>query len=424
MKLISTAGRNAQQARAAGRAARARRNVSRRTRAARCAAHRRSGPQGWRRRPAPLCDKLRRHYATATVTNFHRAKWRRPGSRLRPAVQTGSRSSPLKTSAPSPNGKSQRNGTSHRAHGLTVGQRIRPLCAVGCYVPSGRYPLPSTLLMTVDSRAGRGRPANRRGFAKPAPETLAAAAMLGITEFYRIGGAQAIAALAYGTESIARVDKIVGPGNAYVTAAKKLVAFDCAIDMLAGPTEIVVTSENGNAEWIAADLVAQAEHDPDALAIFITTKAALARSRRRTRSKRASAESNRQRESIAQQRRHHRGSHRRRSPTDHQPPRPRAPHRRRGGRPCIGSETPAPSSSADILRSRWATTSPAPTTHCPPAASRACAAASASSTSSRSSPCRNTADGLRSARPRSYLSRRSRRPARPRRSDPCRARDR
>jgi histidinol dehydrogenase len=113
--------------------------------------------------------------------------------------------------------------------------------------------------------------------AKPAKETLAAASLLGISEFYRVGGAQAIAALAFGTESIRRVDKIVGPGNWYVTAAKKMVAFDCAIDMLAGPTEIVVTSETGDPVGIAADLVAQAEHDPEALAILITTNASLAR---------------------------------------------------------------------------------------------------------------------------------------------------
>jgi histidinol dehydrogenase len=112
---------------------------------------------------------------------------------------------------------------------------------------------------------------------KPARETLAAAHLLGIAEFYRAGGAHAIAALAYGTESILRVDKIVGPGNLYVTAAKKLVAFDCAIDMLAGPTEIVVTSESGNPAFIASDLVAQAEHDPEALAVFITTRPDLAK---------------------------------------------------------------------------------------------------------------------------------------------------
>jgi histidinol dehydrogenase len=112
---------------------------------------------------------------------------------------------------------------------------------------------------------------------KPAPETLAAAHMLGITEFYRLGGAHAIAALAYGTPSVPSVAKIVGPGNLFVTAAKRLVAFDCSIDMLAGPTEIVVTSELGSPADIASDLVAQAEHDPEALAIFITTRTDLAK---------------------------------------------------------------------------------------------------------------------------------------------------
>jgi histidinol dehydrogenase len=161
--------------------------------------------------------------------------------------------------------------------GLTTGQRVRPLGAVGCYVPSGRYPLPSTLLMTVIPAQVAGVQRIVAVSAKPAKETLAAAAMLGITSFYRVGGAQAVAALAYGTESIPRVDKIVGPGNWYVTAAKKLVAFDCAIDMLAGPTEIVVTSEHGDAVGIAADLVAQAEHDPAALAILVTTNMSLAK---------------------------------------------------------------------------------------------------------------------------------------------------
>ena len=163
------------------------------------------------------------------------------------------------------------------AGGLTTGQRVRALGAVGCYVPSGRYPLPSTLLMTVIPAQVAGVERIVVVSAKPAKETLAAAAMLGVSGFYRIGGAQAVAALAYGTESIPRVDKIVGPGNWYVTAAKKLVAFDCSIDMLAGPTEIVVTSEGGDAVGIAADLVAQAEHDPAALAILVTTNAPLAR---------------------------------------------------------------------------------------------------------------------------------------------------
>jgi histidinol dehydrogenase len=163
------------------------------------------------------------------------------------------------------------------AAGLTTGQQIRALGAVGCYVPSGRYPLPSTLLMTAIPAQVAGVERIVVVSPKPARETLAAASMLGISAFYRVGGAQAIAALAFGTESIRRVDKIVGPGNWYVTAAKKMVAFDCAIDMLAGPTEIVVTSESGDAVGIAADLVAQAEHDPEALAILITTNASLAR---------------------------------------------------------------------------------------------------------------------------------------------------
>ena len=161
--------------------------------------------------------------------------------------------------------------------GLTTGQLVRPLGSVGCYVPSGRHPLPSTLLMTAIPAQVAGVSRIVAVSPKPAPETLAAAHLLGIAEFYRLGGAHAVAALAYGTASLKRVDKIVGPGNLYVTAAKRLVAFDCAIDMLAGPTEIVVTSERGDAAEIASDLVAQAEHDPEALAIFITTRGDLAK---------------------------------------------------------------------------------------------------------------------------------------------------
>ena len=161
--------------------------------------------------------------------------------------------------------------------GLSTGQLVRPLGSVGCYVPSGRHPLPSTLLMTAIPAQVAGVQRIVVVSPKPAPETLAAARLLGITEFYRLGGAHAVAALAYGSASIARVDKIVGPGNLYVTAAKRLVAFDCAIDMLAGPTEIVVTSDRGNPAEIASDLVAQAEHDPEALAIFVTTRVELSK---------------------------------------------------------------------------------------------------------------------------------------------------
>jgi histidinol dehydrogenase len=160
-----------------------------------------------------------------------------------------------------------------RSHkGITLGQIVRPLDSVGCYVPGGRYPLFSTMLMTVIPAQVAGVRNIRVASPQPRAGVLAAAGMLGVREMYRVGGAQAIAALAYGTESIPRVDKIVGPGNLYVTAAKKLVSFDCAIDFLAGPTEVVIVSDKGTPEFIAADLVAQAEHDPEALAVFITTR--------------------------------------------------------------------------------------------------------------------------------------------------------
>ncbi len=161
--------------------------------------------------------------------------------------------------------------------GVCVGQLVRPLESVGCYVPGGRYPLPSTLLMTVIPAQVAGVPQIRVVSPHPAQATLAAAAFLGVHEFYRVGGAQAIASLAFGTESIPRVEKIVGPGNRYVTAAKKLVAFDCAIEFLAGPTEALLISAEGNPDLIASDLVAQAEHDPDALCIFVTNSRELAK---------------------------------------------------------------------------------------------------------------------------------------------------
>jgi histidinol dehydrogenase len=162
------------------------------------------------------------------------------------------------------------------APGINVGQVVRPLRSAGCYVPGGRYPLPSTMLMTVIPAQVAGVLDIRVVSPRPAQETLATARFLGVREFYRIGGAQAIAALAYGTATVPRVDKIVGPGNLFVTAAKNLVAFDCGIDFLAGPTEVLIMSERGDARFIAADLVAQAEHDPDALAVFITSSTPLA----------------------------------------------------------------------------------------------------------------------------------------------------
>ena len=161
--------------------------------------------------------------------------------------------------------------------GVSVGQLVRPIESVGCYVPGGRYPLPSTLLMTVIPAQVAGVPQIRVVSPKPAAITLAAAGFLKVSEFYCVGGAQAVAALAYGTESVKRVTKIVGPGNRYVTAAKKRVAFDCAIEFLAGPTEAVVISKNGDPSCIASDLVAQAEHDPDALCVFVTPTRELAK---------------------------------------------------------------------------------------------------------------------------------------------------
>ena len=160
--------------------------------------------------------------------------------------------------------------------GMEVGQIIRPLSSVGCYVPGGRYPLPSTLLMTVTPAEVAGVERIVVCSPKPARETLAAAHLVGVKEFYRIGGAQAIAALAFGTSTIAPVAKIVGPGSLYVTSAKIAVSHHTGIDMPAGPTEIIVTSETGDPSGIAADLVAQAEHDPEALAVLITSKSDLA----------------------------------------------------------------------------------------------------------------------------------------------------
>ena len=162
------------------------------------------------------------------------------------------------------------------APGVTVEQRIVPLDRVGCYVPAGRYPLPSSLLMTAI-------PADAAGVAeivavcpRPAPVVMAAALEAGVSRMFRVGGAHAVAALAYGTATVPRVDKIVGPGNRYVAAAKALIAADCGIDFYAGPTEIVIVAARGPAPWIAADLIAQAEHDPDARAVLITPSRALA----------------------------------------------------------------------------------------------------------------------------------------------------
>jgi histidinol dehydrogenase len=160
--------------------------------------------------------------------------------------------------------------------GVRVSQRVLPIETVGCYIPGGRHSLVSTLLMTAIPAQVAGVPRIIVACPKPSAALLAAAEMLGLTEIARVGGAQAIAAMAYGTQTIPRVDKIFGPGNRWVDAAKRLVASDCAVDLPAGPTELLVIAERGNPEFIAADMIAQAEHDPDAMSVLVTSSKKLA----------------------------------------------------------------------------------------------------------------------------------------------------
>ena len=160
--------------------------------------------------------------------------------------------------------------------GITVEQRVTPLTRVGCYVPAGRYPLPSSLLMTAIPARTAGVTDVIVCCPRPDAAVFAAAIEAGADRLFRIGGAHAIAAMAYGTRTVPRVDKIVGPGNRWVSAAKSLVSADCGIDFYAGPTEILIVTASGPPAWIAADLIAQAEHDPDARAVMITTSRRLA----------------------------------------------------------------------------------------------------------------------------------------------------
>ena len=160
--------------------------------------------------------------------------------------------------------------------GITIEHRVTPLDRVGCYVPAGRYPLPSSLLMTAIPARVAGVREVVVACPQPDPTVMFAALEAGVDRVFRIGGAHAIAALAYGTRTVPRVDKIVGPGSAYVAEAKAQVSRDCAIDFFAGPSEIVIVSATGRPDWIAADLIAQAEHDVDARAILLTPSRTLA----------------------------------------------------------------------------------------------------------------------------------------------------
>lgn len=160
--------------------------------------------------------------------------------------------------------------------GIELGQLVRPLDCVGAYIPGGRYPLPSTVMMTVAPAQAAGVRRIAIASPRPSPATLGTAALLGVHEVYAVGGAQAVAAFAFGTETVPKVDRIVGPGNAYVAAAKKLLAGEAGIDFVAGPTEILLIFEDGDPRLLAADMLAQAEHDVDAAALLLTPSRRLA----------------------------------------------------------------------------------------------------------------------------------------------------
>jgi histidinol dehydrogenase len=161
--------------------------------------------------------------------------------------------------------------------GLCLGQVVRPLDAVAAYIPSGRYPLPSTLMMTVIPAQVAGVPRICVATPRPVLTIYGVASLLGTAEVFQMGGAQAIAAFAYGTRTVPKVDRIVGPGNIYVAAAKKLLAGEVGIDFVAGPTEILIIAADGNPAVLAADMLAQAEHDVEAAALLLTTSEPLAR---------------------------------------------------------------------------------------------------------------------------------------------------
>ncbi|MGC8793562.1 MAG: histidinol dehydrogenase [Bryobacteraceae bacterium] len=200
-----------------------------------------------------------------------RAAAARLGSAFRDAVRVASKNirSFARMQLPRP-------GFRQLCRGLRAGQIVRPLDAVAAYVPSGRYPLPSTLMMTVIPAQVAGVPSICVATPRPATEILGTAWLLRVTQVFQMGGAHAIAAFAYGTRTVPKVDRIVGPGNIYVAAAKKLLAGEVGIDFIAGPTETLIIAADGEPAVIAADMLAQAEHDADAAAILITTSRQLA----------------------------------------------------------------------------------------------------------------------------------------------------
>lgn len=161
--------------------------------------------------------------------------------------------------------------------GHKLGQIVRPLDTVGAYIPAGRYPLPSTLIMTAVPAQVAGVANICVACPKAVDEVYGVAHRLGLHQVFQMGGAQAIAAFAYGTKTVPRADRIVGPGNIYVAAAKRLLAGEVGIDFVAGPTEILIIAAEADARFLAADMLAQAEHDTDASAILLTTSRKLAK---------------------------------------------------------------------------------------------------------------------------------------------------
>jgi histidinol dehydrogenase len=170
-----------------------------------------------------------------------------------------------------------REWTAQAKPGLLLGQLVRPLDTVAAYIPAGRYPLPSTVMMTVVPAQVAGVANTCIACPKAVDEVFGTAGLLGVRHVFQMGGAQAIAAFAFGTRTVPRADRIVGPGNIYVAAAKKLLAGEVGIDFIAGPTEILIIAGDGDPRHYAADMLAQAEHDVDASAILLTTSKRLAR---------------------------------------------------------------------------------------------------------------------------------------------------
>ncbi|MBA3269345.1 MAG: histidinol dehydrogenase [Acidobacteria bacterium] len=225
-------------------------------------------------------DRALRRYATELdglvgPLEISRSEWAPAAATLPRAVRTALKRAALHIRRVA-RAQSPRPFRTRVAAGVSVEQRVIPLDRVGCYVPGGLYPLPSSLLMTAVPARVAGVREIIAVSPRPHPAVLAAALEAGVDRFFQVGGAHAVAAMAYGTGTVPRVDKIVGPGNRWVAAAKAIVSSDCAIDFYAGPTEILVVASKGRPEWIAADLLAQAEHDPDARAVLITPSRRLA----------------------------------------------------------------------------------------------------------------------------------------------------